>query len=58
MGHKKDMSKIVTRPPSVHVAALMAAELHHGHTFAKLARIPAGTRTYPVKKRKDGSLRM
>lgn len=50
---KKHMPRIVARPPSVHVAVLVAAELHHRHTFPKLAMIPAGTRTCrPGRKRK------
>lgn len=46
------MPRIVARPPGVHVAVLVAAELHHRHTFTKRAMIPAGTRTGPGRKGK------
>ncbi|KAF5920668.1 hypothetical protein HPG69_014705 [Diceros bicornis minor] len=54
-GTERDLKKtgrIVARPPRVHVAVPAAAEPRGCHTFAKLAMIPAGTRTHPVRKGK------
>ncbi|KAK1341886.1 hypothetical protein QTO34_016637 [Cnephaeus nilssonii] len=46
------MPRIVATTSQGAVAVLVAAELHHRHTFTKRAMIPAGTRTGPGRKGK------